>query len=63
MVLRKDNMKKIVITVSDNPDKETCSVNVKLEDNKKSSEQEKITASTVYNLICEKLKEMKESKN
>ena len=60
MVLRKDNMKKIVITVSDNPDKETCSVNVKLEDNKKASDQEKNTAAAVYNKICETLKNLKE---
>ena len=53
-------MKKIVITISDNPDKKTCSVNVKLEDNKKASEQEKITASNVYNAVCEKLQNLKE---
>lgn len=55
-------MKKIVITISDNPDKETCSVNVKLEDNKKSSEQEKITASTVYHAVVDKLNELKNIK-
>lgn len=55
-------MKKIVITVSDNPDKKTCSVNVKLEEGKKFSEQEKITASNVYHAIVEKLEELKNIK-
>ena len=52
-------MKKIVITISDNPDKETCSVNVKLEDNKKASEQEKKTASTVYHAVCNAMNDLK----
>ena len=53
-------MKKIIITISDNPDKKTCSVNVKLEDNKRASKQEQITASTIYNAVCEKLQNLKE---
>lgn len=52
-------MKKIIITISDNKEKESCSVNVKLEDNKKASEQEKRTASVIYNAVIEKLNDLR----
>lgn len=53
-------MKKIIITVSDNPDKKTCSVKVNLEDNKRASKMEVTTASNVYHAICEKLQNLKD---
>ena len=58
-------MKKIIITIKDSaekdpfdPDNKKCTVNVKLEDSKSSTESEKVMASNVYHAINEKLKEL-----
>lgn len=56
-------MKKITITIKDKPDdKENCTVNVKMDESKNASDNEKVMASNVYHAILEKLKELSEIK-
>lgn len=56
-------MKKIVITIQDSKkDKERCTVNLKMEETKTSSESEKVMASNVYHAINAKLEELSKVK-
>lgn len=50
-------MKKIVITIKEK-ENEACDVNVKIEDNKSATENEKLTGSNVYNVILNSLQEL-----
>lgn len=50
-------MKKIVITIKEK-ENEACDVNVKIEDNKSASTNEKLTASNVYNAILNTMQEL-----
>jgi hypothetical protein len=52
-----NKMKKIVITIKEK-ENENCDVNVKIEDNKSASTNEKMTASNVYNAILNTLTEL-----
>lgn len=54
-------MKKIVITIKEK-ENENCDVNVKIEDNKSASTNEKMTASNVYNAILNTLTELSKIK-
>ena len=56
-------MKKIIITIKDDPkDKEKCTVSLKMEESKNSTETEKVMASNVYHAINEKLQDLSQIK-